>query len=229
VSVIDYWLNIHRRAGEATTTATPATKSQDALVSAAFDVAIPLLHGCYKSAGAENVATCSKGVATFKPAETQASPSFVAGVAVVAGEPKRETSARVERGWGGAAGIPRDWAEGLARLHPDRPIGDVPARRWLRFVDDVGRFLDGPFCATAAALGWTPLDLFGCDHDRPFARIDQAGLLWLLSNSRIVAMTESAATIERPTGSRQTYRRRPSGPEQQALPWELAIKAETPP
>jgi len=33
--------------------------------------------------------------------------------------------------------------------------------RWKRFVDDVGLFLDSPFCAVAAALGWGPLDLFG--------------------------------------------------------------------
>jgi hypothetical protein len=31
--------------------------------------------------------------------------------------------------------IPREWAEGLARLDPDRPAGDVRPRRWQRFVD----------------------------------------------------------------------------------------------
>ena len=73
--------------------------------------------------------------------------------------------------------IPRAWAEGFARLNPDRPLGDVPPKRWLTFIDDIGRFLDSLFCAVAAALGWGPYDLFGCDRDRPFARIDQAGLL----------------------------------------------------
>jgi len=33
----------------------------------------------------------------------------------------------------------------------------VPLRRWQRFVDDVGLFLDSPFCAVAAALGWSTL------------------------------------------------------------------------
>ena len=46
----------------------------------------------------------------------------------------------------------------------------MPAKRWLRFIDDVGRFLDSPFCAVAATLGWGPLDLFGCDRERAFAR-----------------------------------------------------------
>jgi hypothetical protein len=33
-----------------------------------------------------------------------------------------------------------------------RPV-DVPPQHWQRFVDDVGRFLDSPFCAVAGALG----------------------------------------------------------------------------
>jgi hypothetical protein len=49
--------------------------------------------------------------------------------------------------------IPRAWAEGFARLDPRRPPADVPPRRWLRFVDDVGLFLDGPFCVVALSLG----------------------------------------------------------------------------
>ena len=107
-------------------------------------------------------------------------------------------------------GIPREWAEGFARLDPARPPSDVPLRRWQRFVDDVRLFLDSSFCAIAAAFGWGPHDLFGCDRDRPYARIDQAGLLWLLNGNRLVALSENTATIESRTGTRQTYRRRPS-------------------
>jgi hypothetical protein len=77
--------------------------------------------------------------------------------------------------------VPRAWAEGYARLHPDHPPGDVPLRRWQTFVDDCGRFLDGGWANRVAALGWGPLDLFGCDRERPFARIDHAGLLWLVN------------------------------------------------
>jgi hypothetical protein len=161
-------------------------------------------------------------------AETLASLATLA-----AGEVQTQKSDAALSAWGDEEeervdGIPREWAEGFARLDPDRPPGDVPARRWLRFVDDVGLFLDSPFCRTAASLGWGPLDLFGCDRDRPYARIDQCGLLWLLNGSRIVAMTENTVTIERPTGAIQTYRRRPSGTGQ-VLPWELTVKGETPP
>jgi hypothetical protein len=118
--------------------------------------------------------------------------------------------------------ILRTWAEGFARLNPDRPPSDVPPKRWLTFVDDIGWFLDSPFCAVATALGWEPYDLFGCDRDRPFARVYQAGLLWLLNGDKLIALTENTATIETKTGARQIYRRRPSEPGR-VLAWELAL------
>jgi hypothetical protein len=120
------------------------------------------------------------------------------------------------------ANIPRIWAEGFARLHPDRPPGDVPPRRWLQFVDDVGHFLDSPLCAFAAALGWGPYDLFGCDRDRPFARTDCAGLLWLLGGDKLVEIDHHKAVIQRRAGARQTFRRRPIDTGHVALAWEIA-------
>ena len=117
--------------------------------------------------------------------------------------------------------IPRAWAEGFARLDPDRPPADVPRRRWLAFIDDCGRFLYGGFAARAAALGWGAFDVFGCDRDRPIARIDQSGLLWLLNGDRLVALAENTATIETKAGARQIYRRRPSE-QNRVLAWELA-------
>jgi len=132
------------------------------------------------------------------------------------GESETERAAIVEHD----GKILREWAEGFARLDPDRPPGDVPLVRWQRFVDDVGRFLDGGWAAKAAALGWGPLDLFGCDREKPFAQIDQAGLLWLLNGNKLVALSEDAAGIETRTGARQTYRRKPSELGQ-VLAWEL--------
>lgn len=107
--------------------------------------------------------------------------------------------------------IPREWAQGFARLDPDRSPADVPPRCWLQFVNDVGRFLDSGLAQQAAALGWGPFDLFGCDRDRPFARIDQAGLLWLLNGDRLVALSVETAAVETPRGERLTYRRKPTG------------------
>ncbi len=112
-----------------------------------------------------------------------------------------ERAALVEEG----AGVPRAWAEGFARLLPDHPPADVPPKGWKTIIYDVGRFLDGPFLDVAVKLGWGPYDLFGCDRDRPYARIDHMGLLWLLNGRKLIALTETTATIETPTGATHRY------------------------
>ena len=114
------------------------------------------------------------------------------------------------------AGAPRE-----CRLDPEQAPGDVPLKRWRRFVDDCGRFLDGGWAARAAALGWGPRDLFGCDRARPFARIDHAGLLWLLNGDRLVMLAPDAAVIETKSRARLTYRRRPIAYDRVILVWEL--------
>jgi hypothetical protein len=118
-------------------------------------------------------------------------------------------------------GAPREWAEGFARLNSNEPPADVPPHRWLRFIDDCGHFLDGGWAARVTALGWGPLDLFGCKRERPFARLEHAGLLWLLNGRKLVALTANGAVIETPSGNRQTYRRSPIEIGNVALAWEL--------
>jgi hypothetical protein len=105
-------------------------------------------------------------------------------------------------------GAPRVWAEALARLDPARPPCDIPPIRWLRFIDDCGRFLDDGWAARAEALGWGPLDLFGCNRDKPFARISQAGLLWLLEGRKLLALTADTAAIATHSGGKLTFYRR---------------------
>jgi len=115
----------------------------------------------------------------------------------------------------------KEWERGVRRLDIDRPPEGVPYDRWQTFVANAARFLAGPFAEPAAALGWTALDLFGCDSSRPFARIDHAGLLWLLNGVRLVALSANTATIKTRTGAVQTWRRRPSGQQNLVLAWEL--------
>jgi hypothetical protein len=114
----------------------------------------------------------------------------------------------------------RAWAESCTRLNPDRPPGDVPLRRWHQLIADIGDFVDGGWAEKAAVLGWTLGDLVGADRERPFARLDRAGLLWLLNGKRLIAICENTATIETRTGARQTYRRKPNEPGR-LLAWEL--------
>ena len=116
---------------------------------------------------------------------------------------------------------PRAWAEALARLDPSKPPRDVPPRRWLRFIDDCGRFLDGGWAARAGVLGWGPLDLFGCDRERPFARVDHLGLLWLLNGSTITELHRNRAILETKRGVRQRYERHPVEVGCVVLAWEL--------
>lgn len=108
-------------------------------------------------------------------------------------------------------GVVQDWKEGIALLDAEQPPHDVPPRRWRQFLYDAARFLDGGFADQAAALGWDVYDLFGCDCSRPYARIDNAGLIWLLNGNRLIAMTELLACIDMKTGSTQTYYRKPGG------------------
>jgi hypothetical protein len=112
------------------------------------------------------------------------------------------------------------WLEAIARLDSTRPPADVPPRRWMQVVDDIRRFVDGGFAKKAAALGWTALDLFGCDREKPFARIDRQGLCWLISGNRLIELCENGATIETWTGARQTWRRKQNEPGR-VLAWEL--------
>jgi hypothetical protein len=105
-------------------------------------------------------------------------------------------------------GAPRAWAEALARLDPAHPPCDVPPMRWLRLIDDCGRFLDGGWAARAEALGWGPFELFGCDPIKPFVRLDRAGLLWLIDGQKLLALTADTAAIATHSGSKLTYYRR---------------------
>jgi hypothetical protein len=136
------------------------------------------------------------------------------------GETNEERAAIIEYD-GGAT---RTWAEALARLDPACPPSDVPPKRWLRFIDDCGRFLDDGWAGYAERLGWGPLDLFGCDRTKPFTRISRAGLLWLLNGRRLLAVAADTAAIATASGGYLTFRRRfrePGG----VLAWELPFNA----
>ena len=103
------------------------------------------------------------------------------------------------------APIMREWAENCSRLNLDSPPDDVPLRRWHQLISDIDEFVGGGWAEKAARLGWTLGDLIGADPERPFARLDKAGLLWLLNGNRLVAICENTATIVTETAARQTY------------------------
>jgi hypothetical protein len=128
-----------------------------------------------------------------------------------------ERAAIIEYDGGG----PQTWAEALAQLDPANPPAEVPLARWQQFIDDCKRFLDLGWANRAEALGWGPLDLFGCDRERPLARYDHMGLLWLIQSRKLVALTPDTAKIDTLTGSLQTYRRVPIDSNRIVPAWEL--------
>jgi hypothetical protein len=107
---------------------------------------------------------------------------------------------------GGAVDAPAEWQRGIAllrELQPPAPVQD----RWPELITDSERLLN-EWGATAAALGWTETDLWGCSPG--FARrLDRDGLAMLLRGRQVIAMTESTATIPNPLGIANTYRRVP--------------------
>ena len=98
----------------------------------------------------------------------------------------------------------------------------MPLARWQQFIDDCGRFLDLGWANRAEAWGWGPLELFGCYRERPLARYDHMGLLWILQGRRLVALRADSATIDTLTGSLQTYRRVPIDCDRAVVAWEPA-------
>jgi len=76
------------------------------------------------------------------------------------------------------------------------PASRQPAgRRAVTALADIHRryrpFLDAGWAEKAAALGWGPLDC-SVRSGAPFARIDHAGLLWLLNGGTLVELGRQA-------------------------------------
>lgn len=103
------------------------------------------------------------------------------------------------------AGIPRAWAEGLARL-ATMPAPEAWGLDWREVRDGVLRFADGlgsgPWAAKAFAGGWNTVDLFGVDPAAPYARLDVRGAATYLKAARVVAITAEEIVIEIRPGNR---------------------------
>ena len=127
-----------------------------------------------------------------------------------------ERAAVIEEG----ACVPRHWAEGFAALSSmASPVGFSP-ERWRNIINSAGRFID-EWAPAAIASGWTELDVFGCDAERPDPRLDCMGLVLLLDRARIVALDSGGADlVVEPGETRQRYRRRSLPPGTVSL-WDL--------
>jgi len=110
--------------------------------------------------------------------------------------------------------VPRNsFSDALAELEARCP-DYVQPERWQQCVADGRQFL-ATWGDRAAALGWSPSELFGLHQVPPhpaatyqrLSRYDATGLIWLLGGRRVIAMTDSSAAIETAGGGTLTYRR----------------------
>ncbi len=129
-----------------------------------------------------------------------------------------ERAAIIERD----GGYPREWAEGLARLSTMPRPESYTAPAWEALVNDAAVFLDR-HGAEAMRLGWSVLDCFGVDPDRPERGYAAAGLVALLRGEWTVARlhADRADLVSKATGAKQAFYR--AALANGARPaWELA-------
>jgi len=103
---------------------------------------------------------------------------------------------------------------------PSAALADFPSNRWATLRRDLADFLGSPWAMEAAQLGWTDLDLFGVDADRPYTRIDGLGLVPALDGCKIVALSAEGAVLETTGGAPQSYRRKADRPGR-VLVWKV--------
>src|SRR5262245_14140531 len=95
---------------------------------------------------------------------------------------------------------------------PTMAQGDFPASRWEQLRADLDAFVGSEWAAEAERLGWTELDLYGVDANRPYVRIDGRGLVPALDGCRIIELNATGAVLETPGGAQQSYRRKGDQP-----------------
>jgi hypothetical protein len=91
----------------------------------------------------------------------------------------------------------------------------VPFKPWHQAVA-AGRAFLAERGAQAATLGWTAGDVFGLatppENPRPtydrLGRLDVQGIVWMLHQKQVVALTESTASIRHPSGAITVFKRR---------------------
>ena len=108
------------------------------------------------------------------------------------------------------SGLPREWAELLARFDPVRPPPNVSPREWLEYVNACGQLADG-WALRIAELGWRPHEALGCSGRGLFPYMGRASLAWLLAcmprDYRLTALDDEEAIVTRPNGTQLALRR----------------------
>ena len=131
-----------------------------------------------------------------------------------------ERAALIEFG----ANVPREWAEGFAKLNLSAPPPGYAHGPWRQLIDDAGLFLDR-WAQEAIALGWSVEHVFGLDPAKPETGYEAMGLVAFIRGGTVQAIGECTASIQPRQGGLLLYIRRNS---QAAVPaWDLVTSDHT--
>jgi hypothetical protein len=105
-------------------------------------------------------------------------------------------------------GLPRAWADLLARLRPERPPPNLSPNDWLRYVDAC-HILADQWAGRMACLDWRPEAVLGWEGRGPFPYTARSSLPWLLSVGRytLQSLDDDAAVASTAGGARRVLRR----------------------
>jgi len=84
-------------------------------------------------------------------------------------------------------GVPREWAEGFAKLSTMPCPPAYRPQRWARLVEAAAHFID-EWAPVAKKFGWTTEQVFGVDAAAPEACQAARGLISKLDGRRIIEM-----------------------------------------
>jgi hypothetical protein len=90
---------------------------------------------------------------------------------------------------------PEAWSDGVTRLFAAPCPDFLTDERWTQILFDCDRFCT-EWADCAHKLGWSDLDLFGCNPDPEGRRLDRNGLIVSLRGRPVIGMSERAASID---------------------------------
>jgi hypothetical protein len=105
-------------------------------------------------------------------------------------------------------GLPRNWADLLARLRPQRPPPNLSPNAWLAYVDAC-HILADRWADHMAGLGWHPEAVLGWEGRRLFPYTARSSLPWLLSVGQytLQSLDDDVAVASTAGGARRLLRR----------------------
>ncbi len=115
--------------------------------------------------------------------------------------------------------LPSDLQAGLVRLQAMSAPRITRPQVWPEIVSDALRLASEGWAPQAIALGWGPLDLWGCSPDGG-GNPDHEGLALWLDGRRILLLDERTCIVDAGAGARVVFTRRPF--EGAVLLWEIA-------